>query len=388
MVSPPCSLSNAALMFCTYSFSQEGSSPAMTTAQQVQPSGRSQNSVGSVQAQQSSSGTGSSSADTVRSSLQVSGAYQGSIPDPNAPRGLLNLTIADAIQRGLRFNLGSISASSTVQQLRGERLAALSKLLPNIYGTASETGEKLDLQTLGLTTGALGPTPLPTTISPYHYYSAVANVNEDVSMTSIYNLRQSKASAAAAELSARDARELVVLAVGGSYLNVLAAEANVASEEAQVKQAEATFKLSDDQYRAGTIPVIDRNRNFVEFRTEQQRLSSLRGDLIKQTMQLARLIGLPLDQQLTLSEQLSPRVVDALPIEAALKSAIDTRSDLRAAQLQLRAAQDAMRASKSEYLPSVSVNGNYGVDGVNPNKGASVFQASASIRIPIFEGAE
>jgi outer membrane protein TolC len=379
-------LLSATVVACAYSFGQQSSSSTAPTAQQVPPSGRSQSSNGSVQAQQSSSSTGSSSVDTVSSSIQVTGAYQGSVPDPNAPRGLLALTIADAIQRGLRFNLGSISANSSVIQLRGERLSALSKLLPDIYATVSETGEKLDLQTLGLTTGVLGPTPLPTTISPFHYYSALANVDEEVSMTSVYNLRQSKASADAAEMSARDARELVVLAVGGTYLNVLAAKANVVSEEAQVKQAEATFKLSDDQYRAGTIAVIDRNRNFVEFHTEQQRLSSLRGDLMKQTMQLARLIGLPVYQQLALSEQLQPQVASALPVDEALKAAIDTRPDLLSARLQLQAAQDALRASKSEYLPSLSVSGNYGLDGVNPNKGASVFQASASIRIPIFEG--
>jgi len=31
--------------------------------------------------------------------------------------------------------------------LRGERLAALSKMLPNIYGTLSENGAKIDLAT-------------------------------------------------------------------------------------------------------------------------------------------------------------------------------------------------------------------------------------------------
>ncbi len=316
----------------------------------------------------------------------MSGAYRGSVPDPNPPHSTLTLTIADAIQRGLRFNLGSITANSSLKQLRGERLAVLSGMLPHIYGTVTVVGQKLDLQTLGLATGIFGPTPVPVTIGPFHYYSALANFDENVSMTSVYNLRQSKASADAAEMSARDARELVVLAVAGTYLNVLAAKANVVSEEAQVKQAEATFRLSDDQVRAGTIPVIDRNRNVVEFHTEQQRLSSLRGDLTKQMMQLDRLIGLPVDQQLSLSEQLLPQVMRAPTIDEALKAAAETRPDLQAARIQLQAAKDALRASKAEYLPSLGVNGMYGVQGVNPNKGASVFQASASVHIPIFEG--
>ena len=93
---------------------------------------------------------------------------------------------------------------------------------------------------------------------------------------------------------------------------------SVASQEAQVKQAEATFKQSEDRYAAGTKPVIDRNRSFVEFHTEQQRLTSLRGDLVKQTMQLARLIGLPVGQLLTLTEDLPSHVPEAIPVDCLL----------------------------------------------------------------------
>jgi outer membrane protein TolC len=187
-------------------------------------------------------------------------------------------------------------------------------------------------------------------------------------------------------MSAQDARELIVLAVGGTYLRVLASKANVLSQEAQVKQAAATFKQSEHQYQAGTKASIDRNKSFVEYHTEQQRLISLRGDLLKQTMQLARLIGLPVGQVFTLSEDLPAQVPEAVSLEEALKLAFEERPDLKAARLQLKAASEAHRASKAEYLPSLGVNGNYGVEGINPNKGASVFQAAANVTIPIFQG--
>jgi outer membrane protein TolC len=342
----------------------------------------------SVQAAQSSSGNGAnSSVNTVNSTIQVSGAYQGSTFDPNAPQSPLTLNIEDAIHRGLRFNLGAISANASVKQLRGERLAALSMLLPNIYGTLSENGAKVDLQTQGLSNSAFGPSlALPTTVGPFHYYSALANVSESLSMTSLYNLRQSQASAVAAEMSAQDARELIVLAVGGTYLRVLASKANVESQEAQVKQAHVTFTQTEHQFQAGTKASIDRNKSLVEFNTEQQRLSSLRADLVKQTMQLARLIGLPANQVVTLSEDLPARVPKAVSLEEALKLALQQRSDLKAARLELKAASEARKASKAEFLPSLGVTGDYGVEGVNPNKGAPVFEAAATVKIPIFQG--
>jgi outer membrane protein TolC len=369
------------------SFAQQSDSSSLPRAQQLPPSGRAQ-SGNTVQAEQSSSANGgTSSVNTVNSTIQVSGAYQGSTPDPNAPQGPLTLEIADAIRRGLRFNLGTISANTSVKQLRGERLAALSKMLPNIYGTLSENGAKIDLATQGLSPGTFGSSiPLPTTVGPFHYYSALANLSEDISMTSLYNLRQSQASADSAQMSAQDARELIVLAVGGTYLRVLASKANVLSQEAQVKQAGATFKQSEHQYQAGTKASIDRNKSFVEYHSEQQRLISLRGDLLKQTMQLARLIGLPVGQVFTLSEDLPAQVPETVSLEEALKLAFEERSDLKAARLQLKAASEAHRASKAEYLPSLGVHGNYGVEGINPNKGASVFQAAATVTIPIFQG--
>src|ERR1035437_7697314 len=145
-------------------------------------------------------------------------------------------------------------------------------------------------------------------------------------MTSLYNLRQSQASADAAQMSAQDARELIVLAVSGTYLRVLASKANVLSQEAQVKQAAATFKQSEHQYEAGTKASIDRNKSFVEYHSEQQRLISLRGDLLKQTMQLARLIGLPVGQVFSLSEDLPAHVPEAVSLEEAVKMAFDQSS--------------------------------------------------------------
>jgi outer membrane protein TolC len=367
---------------CAASFAQQAA-PDMPKAQQVTRSGRTQS--GGAQVQQSSNTTGSSATtNTVNSTIQVSAPYQGSIRDPKASNGPLMLNIADAIQRGLQFNLGTVSASSSVRQLRGERLAALSQMLPNIYGTLSETVSKLDLQAEGITGGLLGASA-PTTVGPFHYYSAFANLSESLCMTSLYNWRESKAALDAAQMSAKDAREIIVLAVSGTYLQILASQANVLSEESQVKEAEATFRQSEREYQAGTKPVIDRNRSFVQFHTEQQRLTSLRADLVKQFMQLARLIGVPVSQALTLAEELPAEVPPAVPVEEAVKLAMENRSDLKAARMQLKAAQEAHKASKAEYLPSLGISGYYGLQGINPDKGVSVFQGAGTISIPIFQ---
>ncbi|WP_263383582.1 TolC family protein [Granulicella arctica] len=52
----------------------------------------------------------------------------------------------------------------------------------------------------------------------------------------------------------------------------------------------------------------------------------------------------------------------------------------------MKAAEESLRASKSEYLPSFGVSGDYGLQGNNPNKGSGVFQASGTVTIPIWQG--
>jgi outer membrane protein TolC len=185
-------------------------------------------------------------------------------------------------------------------------------------------------------------------------------------------------------MNLRDARELIVVAVGGSYLRVLATAALVDSQEAQVKYAEASYKQTADQQNAGVKATIDANRSLVELQTEQQRLTSERSDLIKQTMQLARIIGISPGRPLHLSEKLSTgRPVLSTP-DDSVQSALHNRADLKAAGFQLQAAQEAYRASKAEYLPSFAVSGYYGLQGVNPDKGVGVFSATATLTVPIW----
>ena len=370
-------------VFAQSSSSGSGQSPQ---AQQVPLSGRPQGGA-SVSAQQTSSGSSTSSVNTINTTVQVQGAYQGSIPasitgDGNGP---IRVTLPEALQLGLRYNLGGIDSSASVKQIKAQRLSALSQLLPNIYATLSETGAKTDLQTMGLTSSTFGGNiALPVTVGPYHYYSAQANVSEQLSLTSLNNLRSAKTLSNAALLSAQDTRELIILAVGGAYLRILATQALVASQQVQVGYSEASYQQAKAQLEAGTKAEIDANRSLVELQTQQQRLSSQKAQLIKDQMSLARMVGLPLSRPLWVAETLPENAPEMLPVEEALQQGLQRRTDLQAAALQLKAAQQSLRAAHAEYLPSLSVNGSYGVEGVNPNKGANVFQTSATLNVPIW----
>ncbi|WP_158792115.1 TolC family protein [Granulicella sp. L60] len=374
-----------AFCMCIGAWGQSSSSASQTPqAQQVQLSGRSQSGSG-VTVQQSASGSSSSSVNTVNPTIQVQGNYSGS-SEANLPGdGEVELTFPKAIELGLRYNLAGLASDASSRQVRAQRLSALSALLPNIYATLSENGAKVDLQTQGLSSSVFGGNvSLPTVVGPYHYYSLQGNVTEQLSLTDLHNLRSADANREATLMNLRDARELISVAVGGSYLRVLATAALVESQEIQVRYAEASYKQAADQTRAGTKASIDANRSLVQLQTEQQRLSSQLGDLIKQKMQLARIIGIDPGRELNLAEKLSTEAPALTAADEAIHSALSQRADLKAATLQVKAAEEAYHASKSEYLPYLGINGYYGLQGVNPDKGAGVFSATATLTVPIF----
>src|SRR5260370_42449799 len=58
--------------------------------------------------------------------------YNGSVPTGAATPDILPLSLADAIARGLKYNLGVITSGQNIRASRAARLRALSQLLPNL----------------------------------------------------------------------------------------------------------------------------------------------------------------------------------------------------------------------------------------------------------------
>jgi outer membrane protein TolC len=355
-------------------------------AVQLPASGRT-GQAGSVEAQQSAS-PGSGVA-TVNSSIQVTGNYAGSVPTSNPPAGPVRLSLAGALKLGMKANLASISAGNSVRASRAEQIQALSALLPNISANASETVTQVNLAAYGFQF-KLPPGlnfSIPSVVGPFSYSQLQGTLSQSIyDPVQRRNWKASKESERASILSAKDARELIALAVGGTYLQTLAAAARVESQRAQVDNAQAVYNQAVVRKTAGTNSKIDVMRSLVELQTQQQRLSSLQADLQKQQIALARVIGLPQDRELILAEPLTAHDAAIPDASSAIEQANRRRADLQSAEAQVKAAEQALSAAHAERLPSVSVNGDYGVLGPNPANNHGVFAVTGSVNVPIWQG--
>jgi outer membrane protein TolC len=326
---------------------------------------------------------------TVTPSISLPGQqspFTGSEPDAKPTPEILQITFKDAIDRGLRANLGLLLAGDQTLAARGERWKELSNLLPNLQARLQEDVQNLSLTALGLKSDVFH-LPVPRVIGPFNYFDARASLTQ--SLFSFRDIEQERAAnerLKSAEYTYKDAREVVVLAVGNAYLLAIANAARIDTTESQVANAQALYNKAVDQQNAGLSPAIDTLRAQVELQTRQQELIAARNDYAKQRLSLARIIGLAPGQQFDLVEKAPYQVLTPQPVDEYLQRAYALRSDYQAAQAQVRGAELARRGAAAGRYPTLDMSANYGDIGVNPASSNGTWQVNGGISIPIFEG--
>jgi outer membrane protein TolC len=350
-----------------------------------------------VNAQQSSSSQNQPSTPAFNSSTSDSESYgsnvtqsggqspfYGSVPEGKASAYVLSLSIKDAMERGLRNNLGLLLESDNTLEARGEKWKELSALLPNVNAAITESVAQIDLAAQGFRFGTPG---IPKVIGPIGIFQAQANFSQSVfDLHLLDRKRGASANERAAQFNYKDARDLVVLAVGNAYLQTLSGAARVETSQAQVQTAQALYGKSVDQQNAGVIPAIDSLRARVEMQSQQQQLIVARNNYAKQKLILARIIGLPPGQEFDLTDKAPYAPLAQMTIEEALRRAYASRSDYQAAAQRVRGAEYFRNAATAEHYPSLNLAGDYGDAGIRPGSSHGVFLFGATVDIPIFAG--
>ena len=310
--------------------------------------------------------------------------FLGSVPEGKATLEVLPLSLKDAIDRALRNNLGLLLGSDNLLTARGKRWEELSHLLPDVNAQVTQSASQIDLAALGFRFKFPG---VPNVVGPLGIFNARAYVTAPIfDWYQIQRERGASADEAAARHNYKDARELVVLATGNEYLLTIAASARVDAAQAQFETAQALYNKARDQQAAGVVPAIDALRAQVEFQTRQQQVIVSRNDYSKQKLLLARTIGLPPGQEFNLTDNIPYAPLATVTLEQALQRAYSSRPDYLAAVQQVRGAEQFRRAATAEHLPSLNLSADYGAAGVNVGSSHGVFDAGATLVIPIFAG--
>ena len=314
--------------------------------------------------------------------------YLGSMPAGKVTNQVLSLSLRDAVERGLRYNLGLIESNQGTAEVRAQRLRALSALLPNLSVKGEQAFEDISLKEIGL---KLPPIPgfpgLPATTGPFSYQDARVTLTQSLYSTELHDrYGAEKKAEQASGLSTRDARDVVVYAVGIAYLQVVASAARVETARAQLVSAQELDQQTADQVRTEVSPEIDSIRAQVQRQTAEQRLTNATDAFEKDKLALGRVIGIPIDQKFAVVEPSEYRPLSELTQQSATAEALRDRADLRSADASVRAAEYGVQAEKAQRLPAFSLRADYGGAGVNVGSFNSVYTVAGTVSFPIYTG--
>src|SRR5438105_12345747 len=173
---------------------------------------------------------------------------RGSVPTGAVSTQPQALSLAEAIDRGLRYNLAALSGTQDERAAAASHLRALYELYPKVTANVSSTQQQINLAAFGFS-GFPGVRPI---IGPFALFDARSRFAQTVyDRKLIDDLREARENQRAVSLGNGNTRELVVLTVANLYLEGLAEAGRVTAVEAQVARAQALYDRAVDLRNSG-----------------------------------------------------------------------------------------------------------------------------------------
>lgn len=320
----------------------------------------------------------------------------GGFPVEKAIDRPLELSLDDAISVALERNQRQRYVRANQRLLLGSTGEVRNALIPNLNFKAASSTQEINLIALGfkpssiaplLASFGLGGSSFPTIIK-------VSTTSAELTLSQVlFNLpdfelyRAIKPEERAVALQVADSSEQVVQAVTTAYLQVQADQANLQNAIAQENAARALYDQAVARDQAGIGIKLDVLRAQVAYQQRQQQHVSAEAQVDKDGMQLNRIMGIPAGQALDLTDNTPLSELADLDLTQAQQVAYTHRSDLLALQASIVVTNHEVRAIKYQRLPTLGVNGFYGIIGLDSGPYHGVFSAQGSLRFPIFREA-
>ena len=316
--------------------------------------------------------------------------FAGNVTVQQATAGALPLSLDEAITRGLKSNLAMELSRQNERAVKGQVLTVGNYLLPNMTASGQISAQEINLAAEGFNGSSLAEFGIPpgsfNPIVKVNTAGAQLNLTQQLfNVPAYYLLRAAQQAGKAAEFTTLLQRGNVTLQVGNQYLLALADQAEIANAQALEKADEEELRQATALHDAGVGTNLDVLRARVQLQTQQQTLINAENVFAKDKIALNRLIGLPAEQELTLTDTSPYAQFDEMPLEQAKALAYVRRKDLLSLQAQGEVAERTERAIRYEHFPSLSFGGYYGVLGEINVLYHGVFAAQGNVEIPIFK---
>lgn len=323
--------------------------------------------------------------------------YYGSVTLAPATDQPIQLSLDDAIARGLQNNLGLKQAENYERSIHGEQNQALQEFLPTITLTGDTGFYQHNLAAQGFGPSVLaqfgkifqGPTPSSFSLITHDTLTeGQLHFNQILfSGPVIAGWRAAGAATRAAHFGKMSARGEVIQQVASAYLHAIAAASEIENAKALEQADQVQFNNAHAAHQAGTVSNLDELRPRVQYQAQQQATIAAENNYEKDLILLKREIGLDPGQKIVLTDRAPYSELAVQTPEEVRAIAYRSRQDyqnLQNQQVELKAVHAAYR---SQRLPTLSFSGNYGVQEIAGVGSHGTFFAAGTLSIPIFREA-
>lgn len=287
------------------------------------------------------------SSDAAESSVQLAHP-----PGESAPP--VTVTYQDALERARKNDATFLAAQGDAKSAHEDRLQARNAMLPQV----SESTQFLGTQGNGQT-----PEGRFVTQDGVHVYREWAVIHEDISPTNymLNSLHHASAAEAIAKAKIEVARQGLTITVTKTFYVLAVAQRKYATAQQTLDQAKGFFDATQAQERAGVASHSDSVKGEIQYRLAEQAFDEAKLAMEDARLDLTVLLFPTLNENFNIVDDLdSPQ---PLPTFAEAETMAGRGNpDIRVAMESLRAANLDVAAAKGAFLPSLSIETDYGIE--------------------------
>lgn len=157
-------------------------------------------------------------------------------------------------------------------------------------------------------------------------------------------------------------RQEVIFAVARAYYGILLAQKNQLVIRSALKTAEATVRLAQDRFETGLVVESDLLSAQVRLaRLQEQDITASHQAVLAQAS-LNDAMGLALDEQWAIDDQLSQRPVHYSPLEELQKLALEKRPDYQRLHVEEQSLGKKIALARTAFFPTLSARAQYEIN--------------------------
>lgn len=294
-----------------------------------------------------------------------------------AGEGMRILTLKEALNIAMNRHVDMVIAHERVQQAISRVQQNASPLLPQLNGSASQFRKTVDLRSVGQSFNGR------TLIGPFNTFDARVTLTQTIFDVSALN--RFKASREGRELSYAEARKIkqdVLALVAHLFITARRSAETTNVYQELVRQNFKQMSITHHRRKLGMASALEMKKARVDYAEALSGWQAAKAEAAERRWDLAAALGLPLEQSLELIW--NPQDINTTILKEV--SLPTDQPDIVVAEQNLKVAQSQNTAEKAGYLPKISLQGDYGLSGLEPDQASETYGLGVRATIPFFEG--